>query len=145
MSFSLPTFNLTVRLWRWGHSVATPPDLVFAANLAYGRRVHEDTLTLSAGPAARTPDIRALTAWMTLLCPGGTDVRPFNNNPPASYGDCVEVPAFSGRYYFVALVEDSGKGFPNEHRVATITLLTPPYVSLTGNTWLCPPTPYPLP
>jgi hypothetical protein len=30
----------------------------------------------------------------------------------------VEVPAGSGRYYEVVQVDDAGKGFPNEHRIA---------------------------
>jgi hypothetical protein len=46
-----------------------------------------------------------------------TDLRDTNN---ASNFDTVEIPAGSGRFYIVLMVEDVAKGFLNEHRMAFI-------------------------
>jgi hypothetical protein len=54
---------------------------------------------------------------MVLLLPKGTDVRDELN---ATGRDGVECPAGSGRFYEVIFVDDIGKGFPNEHRGATM-------------------------
>jgi len=53
-----------------------------------------------------------------LLLPAGTDIRdPYCGG----VGDLVEVPEGTGRWYVVILVDDVGKGFDNEYRLAAIT------------------------
>jgi len=54
---------------------------------------------------------------MQLLLPALTDVR---SGVVAAVPDFVEVPAGSGRWYQVYAVDDIGKGFANEHRIAVI-------------------------
>lgn len=97
MSFRLPTFNLAVNIW---HAPAVPPVGAAAVtpmgNLSPGRRTMLPTATPRGVP-------------MELLLPKSTDVR---------IHDVVECPATTGRYYSVQWVDDAGKGFPNEHRVA---------------------------
>ncbi len=39
--------------------------------------------------------------------------------------DVVEAPAGSGRLYTVSYVNDSGAGFPNEHRFAVVIKAVP--------------------
>lgn len=107
MSFTLPTFNITCNVWSNGvNPLANPPRATFPCNLAFGRRVQNNPT------AGGIPGIR-----MTLLLPVGTDIRSQFN---ASGYDTVEVPAGSGRLYWVQGVDDIGKGFPNEHRAALI-------------------------
>ena len=58
---------------------------------------------------------------MWLLLPAGTDIRDSTNYSfTVDKTDMVEVPAASGRIYVVEWVDDVGKGFPNEFRVAAI-------------------------
>jgi hypothetical protein len=52
---------------------------------------------------------------MTLLLPPGSDIR---DGLTSTGYDAVEVPSGSGRYYTVIFVDDVGKGFPNEYRMA---------------------------
>jgi hypothetical protein len=115
MAFTLPTFNLTANVWHyatWFGNFPTTipaPDLVIACNLAVGKR--------QAG---------GFISSMWLLCPALTDIRDeIHERFIPSHGDIVEVPAGSGRYYGVAEMDDAGKGFANEHRVAQLTLGTP--------------------
>lgn len=114
MAYTLPDFILNVNLWRYPAYPPAPPDLTFMGNLAFGRRVSflnfSDTLA---------PD--AMVAFY-LLVPPLTDVRD-GAGPPS--GDTVEVPAGSGRLYKVLYVDDLGKGFANEHRVAFIAKIWP--------------------
>ena len=110
MPFTLPTFNLTANIWHYATwfgnfpTVIPAPDATTLCNLAVGRRVSGST---------------NIDMW--LLMPIGTDIRDKQKAPTASpQPDIVEVPAGSGRYYMVQTVDDAGKGFANEHRVATI-------------------------
>jgi hypothetical protein len=104
MSFTLPTFNLTCNVW---HNPAVPPGAASISpvcNLAWGKRFHVPT---TAGGFGNTQ----------LLLPPGTDIRCLAvQNCVVS--DIVEVPAGSGRFYDVFSVDDAGKGFANEFRVA---------------------------
>lgn len=110
MSFTLPNFNLTCEIfsgpWVTRVSRGTSP-----CNLASGRRgrvfgdFQDGDAIITTGPAY-------------LLFPAGTDVRDMNCNIPAQ--DTIECPQGSGRWYLVALVDDVGKGFPNEHRYAML-------------------------
>jgi hypothetical protein len=118
MSFTLPTFNLTVNIF----TAATPLVLrvVTVGNLAWGRRVN-------VASTGGTDAIGVPLVTMSLLLPPGTDIR----GPLApGFADRVEVPAGTGRFYEVAFVDDIGKGFPNEHRCAVLEQTSPQPIPL---------------
>lgn len=107
MGFTVPNFNLTCNVWRAGNAPPAAPDETFDCNLAFGRR------TASYQGVISTPNEPILS----LLLPPATDIR----GPQCAAPDvAVEAPAGSGRYYTILGVDDSGKGFPNEHRVALL-------------------------
>lgn len=111
MSFSVPNFNITVNIWRSGNSPPAAPDLVTVANLALGRRT-------SSYQGLYSADHEPV---MSLLLPAGTDIR----GPQSGAADaCVEAPAGTGRYYAIVGVDDSGKSWANEHRVALLAWTT---------------------
>jgi hypothetical protein len=126
MAFTLPTFNLTAAI-RTNAATTGAPRLLTPCNLAYSRRIANQLVSavVSIPPGGFNPAIY-------LLLPAGTDVRDGLNSSGA---DGVEVPAGSGRFYVVTAVDDAGKGFPNEHRVAVL--------SKTGNVLGFWPTPIP--
>lgn len=107
MSFTLPNFNLPVNFWFLPNTPPAAPDVVVQGNLAWGRRV-----STIGGPENPTNNL-----LMTLLLPPSTDVRAI---PQSGQRTVAEVPAGSGRFYEVQDVDDIGKGFPNEHRAATL-------------------------
>ncbi len=112
MAYSIPTFNLTCNIWRFQPPPpGGPPALSPDCNLAVGRRVSIPTVE---------GDLTTAYGSMTLLLPKGTDIRDASCVASLA-GDLVEVPAGSGRFYFVAYVDDVGKGFLNEHRYAYIS------------------------
>jgi len=127
MSFSVPTFNLDVNIWRHSSSVSSPPDVVARGNLAWGRRI---------APATGGTGNFGITS-MTLLIPMRTDIRQ-GTLTTSTVGDYVEVPAGTGRYYGVVFVDDIGRGFPNEHRAALLVS-----AMNLGSVLLYWPTPYP--
>jgi hypothetical protein len=108
MSFTVPTFNLTCNIW---HGVAgqyqdyTLPSLSPICNLAWGRRVMFPFDSFFNGTT------------MNLLLPALTDIR---QSWSGGITDLVECPAGSRRFYSVIGVDDSGKGFANEHRIAIL-------------------------
>jgi hypothetical protein len=111
MAYVIPQFNLTVTLWRVSGVGGdyTAWDLKFFANLSPGRRENE-VLNTSA-------NFNTFKHFMMLLCPALTDIRAaWNLLSP----DLVEVPKASGRFYDVVWVDDVGKGFANEYRLAFI-------------------------
>lgn len=111
MTFTLPTFNLSFNLWRNGNSPPAAPDVTDVCNLAFGRR------TASYQGVISTPN----EPIVSLLLPTGFDIQgPQCANPDT----CVEVPAGTGRFYTILGVDDSGKGFANEHRVALLAWTT---------------------
>lgn len=122
MAYTIPEMPLLCRLWSW--DAADPDDWReedVPCNLAWGRRV----LTGDLQPASASLD---LGPCAKLLVPAGTDIRGYANT--IGEGDLVEVPQDSGRFYFAVLVDDVGKGFPNEHRFALLSVAgnwTPPY------------------
>ena len=129
MAFTLPTFNLTCNIWHYATYVGNFPTVIPVAdatalcNLALGKRITNGDQTTE----------------MWLLLPALTDIRGEENEIlNASHGDIVEVPQGSGRYYGVYRVDDSGKGFANEHRFGKLTIQNPFKVLLPA--W---PLPYP--
>jgi hypothetical protein len=117
MAFTIPTFNLVCNVWRGiGHSGA--PDIVnLACNLQFGRKPHILDLQENVG-------INAQGQAMFLLVPAGSDLR--DGMTTSGFRDTVEVPSGTGRFYVVWAVDDVGKGFSNEYRVATISKSTSP-------------------
>lgn len=127
MPFIIPTFNLLC-------NIAPPvadgipalpagPTRIFdqPCALVYGKRVNVAS-TGGTGFAGIPLQV------MNLLLPALTDIR--GPQDTTSF-DQVEVPAGSGRWYWVAFVDDIGKGWPNEHRTATLFAIPltwiPPY------------------
>lgn len=113
MAYNIPTFNLTCAIYTY---VAPPgplliPRLTPACNLQYARKVNAGIQEYSYGD----PDIAGI---MYLLLPLLTDVRPCCVYNVLAQQDLVICPAGSGRIYSVLSVDDVGKGFPNEYRVA---------------------------
>lgn len=105
MPFSLPTFNLTCDIV---DGVTGVTRLTSPCNLAFGRR--QNTIGASGTGTVGVPG-----PVMTLLLPALTDIRSdWQLVPP----DIVQCPAGSFRLYRVFWVDDIGKGFANEHRVA---------------------------
>jgi hypothetical protein len=147
VNFRLPQFPLTCNLWRWGNAYTGAPDVVVKGNLTvrdYGG-VRSFVRNTNAGATPALGFTEEITC-VTLLLPARTDVRwgpptgPAGNQP-----DLVEVPAGSGRCYIVLYADDSGKGFPNEHRWAEITALAFSMAALSGNPWTAPLWPFPTP
>jgi hypothetical protein len=114
MAFRVPTFNLSVRLWR-KTPVAGAPTLTFMANLSPGRRVTmQQPLVVASSVPATGPEIGDCTS---LLCPQGTDVRGLQSS---GLSDVVECPAGTRRFYLVVWSDDVAKGFGNEYRMALL-------------------------
>jgi len=110
MSFTLPDFNLSVDVYT-GPWLTKVFRLNVEGNLAVGRR----TAFFSTDWGAGAPSFHPLP---TLLLPALTDIRDGSCN---GVQDVVEIPSGSGRWYQVLGVDDSGKGFGNEHRFAHVS------------------------
>lgn len=134
MAFRPPTFNLSCNLWRTPNVYANPPDGTFNVNLSCGRRV----LAVNAA----TIPLWGKSVPVELLCPALTDIIGVIG-PNAT--DMVEVPAGSGRCYAVVWVEDVGKGFTNEYRLALLLQMTLLTQTGTTNPWTAPLWPVPTP
>jgi hypothetical protein len=107
-AYAPPTFPMVAGIYTGASFLPENLRLEAPVNLAYGKGV-------------------TVQGWFPLdgvdslfgraLFPRGTDVR----DRFASTGvDNVEIPAGSGRWYYVLSVYDAGAGFPNEHRVAIV-------------------------
>jgi len=119
MAYKLPVFNLVCNIKRPPFAntpaIPSPPYRLSSVScqLAYGERMNASSTggTGFAGIPLQT---------MNLQLPKLTDIR----GPQDSVSfDMVEVPAGSGRWYWVTFVDDIGKGFTNEHRTAGIFAL----------------------
>lgn len=111
--YVLPTFNLTCDIYDWvprGDPLGVPR-LTAPCNNALGRRVQ-----VSSTGGTGDPETPGLT--LTVLFPALTDVRGGACYGAWEKGDILITPAGTGRIYLVTAVEDCGKGFANEHRVA---------------------------
>jgi len=141
MAFRTPTFNLTVNMWRFPNVFANPPTATFQANLSHGKRIMLMTGTILANPGKLQHNFKVL---MELLCPKLTDLVPSDYQ---AFGpiDMVEVPAGSGRFYYVYHVDDVGKGFLNEYRLATLLLADAWIEGIYGNPFGHPPLQVPMP
>jgi hypothetical protein len=107
MPFKLPTFNLTINIWRdyVAPNDYTIPDVVTVTNMSPGKRQVANRI-VGFNPLITQHE-------MYFLVPKLTDVRAGWNG---SNADVVECPAGSKRFYAIIVVDDIGKGFANEHR-----------------------------
>lgn len=113
MSYNIPTFNLTCNVWHAGTQPPAAPSATFNCNLQFALKAKVDIANLPTTPAS----------LMYLLLPKSTDIR---GKWGAANGDVVECPAGTHRFYSVQLVDDVGKGFSNEYRVAGMVQVTNP-------------------
>lgn len=117
MGYVLPTFNLLFNAKKNAGTFISPvpPVAPFRLTnqpcaLVWGRRV-------AVGSTGGTTQQGVLTQGISLLVGPRTDVR----SPACIAGeDCLEVPAGTGRWYQVMMVDDIGRGWPNEHRSALL-------------------------
>lgn len=128
MAYVVPQFNLLCNIWTGAGGwppVGIPGGIPRIGGqdcaLVYGRRINVAT---SGGTTGQGFPVQV----MNLLLPALTDVR----GPQDGFNfDYVEVPMGSGRYYAVIFVDDIGKGWPNEHRTASLYAIPgtwlPPY------------------
>lgn len=142
MPFILPTFMVDVNIWN-NALVSGAPTIQTKGNLSPGRRVN-----VVSTPLLTNAQINAAVGvgyYMELLLPKLTDVRGLQNNGVESV---VECPAGSARFYLVVWVDDVGKGFANEHRMALLAQCNFTMVTatvLTATFGAIPPWPSPLP
>lgn len=126
MSFALPSFPLLCNISTCdvpnvpGVPHNPPRLMAVPCNLAWGRRSN----SMSTGG---TNVAGVIVSATDLLLPPRTDVRGPQDTISA---DMIECPRGSGRWYFVTAVDDVGKGFPNEYRIAVI-------IALAGS-WIAP-------
>jgi hypothetical protein len=111
MAFTLPVFNLPVDIYSGPWLTRSLRLAGVLGNLAFGKRVEE--LFGSFGPAATSP----AGQLSILLLPPLTDIR---STIQVAQPDLIEIPSGSGRWYQAMSVEDIGKGFSNEHRMAFV-------------------------
>jgi hypothetical protein len=109
MAFTVPTFNLLCNVFPLPAPFIVPRLVNVPCNLQFGRRPQ----SFSGGLASET----LAPILMSLLVPALTDLR---CAAQADEGDVIECPAGSGRFYLTLGVDDVGKGFPNEFRVAVM-------------------------
>lgn len=131
MSFSVPTFNLTCDIYTGPWVGKVLRHLSVPCNLAWGRRSQNNF-----APGLGSVELGGVSS---LLLPAGTDIR---DASCASGWDVVEVPEASGRFYAISAVDDVGKGFVNEYRIATMAKACQAFdaVLFPGVSW---PTPIP--
>jgi hypothetical protein len=131
MAYRIPTFNMFCDIYTGIGGAYPPLGLVggvprnpgVRCALAHGR------LSSKVAPSGTGFGELPITV-MQLMVPAGTDIRGFENDALNGL-DQVEVPVGSGRWYCVTSVDDVGKGYPNEYRLAYVQAIiqtwTPPY------------------
>lgn len=131
VAFRTPAFNLTCNIYD-GSGVNYPP-LYWVGGTP---RISGQACALSHGRLSSRVSsqggnfLQVPVTIMQLLLPKGTDVRGVESN--IAYGlDQVECPVGSGRFYCVTSVDDVGKGYANEYRLAFMMAIVeswhPPY------------------
>src|ERR1044072_4476847 len=109
MAFVLPTFNLTCDIYTFPYNFTNPPRLTSPCQL---RAPNMAAVAMANG-------LLAVTQAIQLLLPPLTDIRD-QYCAPINAPDCVVLPIGTTCRYQVMYVNDIGKGFPNEHRYATL-------------------------
>jgi hypothetical protein len=118
--YSPPSLNLTCNVFT---GTATNFPVAPAAFTAAPRRASLPcALTFPPQPIMCDIPISGTFPWCfffsMLLVAKHVDLRSFATT--GGVPDGIECPAGSGRYYSVGGIEDRGKGYSNEHRVALI-------------------------
>lgn len=128
MPFVVPEFPLTCEIFNGPWLGKTLRVSAVPCNLGLGKRSLFFASDYLPGGSQITSQ---------LLLPAGTDVR---SQLLVANEDVVEVPSGSSRWYLVTGVEDAGKGFPNEHRIATLTQISQLFdpVKFAGAIWPVP-------
>ena len=108
MAFTIPQFPILCDIFTGPYPTRVLRVGGQICNLQYGRRFAH---------FADFPIENESSQIMSLLLPPLTDVRSIVCGYAA---DIVECPQHSGRIYLVVNVDDVGKGFDNEFRVATL-------------------------
>jgi IPT/TIG domain len=134
MAYRLPTWIVPCQIYNNGGGPPAAPRLIIVGNLTPGWREME--------PLPLVYPLKTLTPPVFLLCPKLTDIRGGNS---LGGGDVVQCPSNSGRIYDVLWVEDSAKGFQNEHRIAVLVQRSPMLLDGQGVPQLPPPPPPPPP
>lgn len=136
MGFRVPTFNLFCNVWRNTNDNANPPDLAgLACCLVNGRSGGSWFVGFAGATAPQvTVSLKLAKQTMSLLVPKLTDVRPAFLTA-ADWGDLVECPAGSGRYYWMPWMDDVGKGFANEHRECALVPWDNTYQAYVTGAW----------
>lgn len=130
-NYVIPVFNVNVAFWRFGTSIANPPDVLALGNLSPGKIVSGD----------KGSDASPIGQSMWLRLPKGTDAQDLKNGVGP---DTCECPYTSGRFYVVEIVDDIGGGFANEHRFAVlggVGTWPTPFPTVGGFTPIVPPVP----
>lgn len=128
-AYVLPTFNLVCEIgpsavpdWPCSNAGFVARLSLVDCALVYGRRTNQIATGGTFIPGFPEQAV-------SLLLPALTDIR--GPQDSTHMHDVVEVPSGSGRWYGVCFVDDIGKGYPNEHRTASIVALgyawTAPY------------------
>jgi len=114
MAYSIPEFNLVADLWRF----VLPLDFDTAVHVA---EIDCQLRCFGASPSFVGGNLNTASGspyGAELLCPKDTDIR--DKTCAGGVPDLVEVPIGSGRWYYVFVVDDVGKGFANEYRFAVL-------------------------
>jgi len=132
VAYTVPNFNLIADHWRF----IAPLDFdtkVYVGTLpcqlrSFGRNPHPIVGNLSTAPG--------FPYGVELLCEAGTDIR--DSHCPDGVPDLVEVPVGTGRWYYVFVVDDVGKGFSNEYRYAVLGKVLSSYGVANAPDWPVP-------
>lgn len=110
MAFSVPQMPLSCDVYS-GPWLTKSLRFSVDCNLQFSRRAH----SFAEGD---TTDTLLRNGPVYLLVPALTDLRDRSCN--IAHSDIVEVPSGSGRWYGIIFVDDVGKGFDNEYRLAVL-------------------------
>ena len=118
----LPTFNLTIGIWRGSTPLSDPPDLTTPGKLVLGEpALLNDSVAFGFVSTAGTSK---------LYVPKLTDIRGTFLHPSP---DVLEIPLGSGRRYFASFVDDYNKGLSDEYRLCVVR-----QAQITGFEWPVP-------
>lgn len=110
-----PVFNLLCNVWYNQGAVIPVMPAKTIANLGCQLRTGE----------LISRNLLGISTIVYLAVPKLTDLAGNPFRPGIGIGDLIECPAGSLRYYRLDWVDDVGKGFVNEYRVAAMTKMLP--------------------
>lgn len=117
---TVPSFPLVCKVWHLPNAPPNPRDFEARCQLIWG-----PGKIIGQSLGGSVPD----HASRFLYLPAGTDIH---CTTQALFGDIIECPASSGRFYEVVSVDDMAKGFRNEFRCIIM------YPSRTYGDWRVP-------